>query len=79
MTATAFGSRCVDLDEAHFRGGGLLRDQLQEGLESLLHSPCARRRVLGALHYSQRRLDQRLRSGQEAGLLIGEVTVEGAP
>ena len=50
--------RRVDLDEDHPRRGRLSRDQAEEGFDGLPHPGLTGRRVLGALHQRDGRLDQ---------------------
>ena len=69
----------VDLDDAHFRGGRLRDDQLDQRVEGLVGAlDPARRALLAAGDPLEGGVDHRFDRRQEAGLLVVEVAVEGA-
>ena len=72
------GAGRVDLDDAHLRRRRLLDDQPDQPLEGLPRPLDPGRRALVAAEFLQGRPDQLLDRGQEAGLLVVEVPVEGA-
>ena len=74
----ALGAGRIDVDEAHLRGSGLGDDLLEQRFECLLCLLYVPGSLQPGLDRLQSRADQRFDRGDEARLLVAEVSVKGA-